>query len=339
MKIRHHNLLGTVLQDLPRDIEFSDQGLQIIDSHLIGRLWPSALGLDPHRPVIMWYLDDSTFTTQTDSVWWHQITRWLDQWHLGPRCAVTMDMAADLPGWCVYSVNTWLSRTRDWTIPRADLSRARSGWLCLNNTPRTHRVAMLALLQARSLLESATWTLSSWPDTNFMPDPEQCSQLVGKDARPFIDQLEPRTLPGDTNPLQLDQQPWSVWDQHLMALVSETQIGSRGRLIGEKTYRALAHGVPLILWAQPGTLAYLAELGFQTWPDCWDQSWDHIVDPSARLAAVVTALEQWLALPLGEQQSRIRAQQSTVDHNREIIAAQPSMEQAIGRVLAELINI
>ena len=59
----------------------------------------------------------------------------------------------------------------------------------------------------------------------------------------------------------------------------------------EKTLRALAVGQPFILCATPGSLQYLRRYGFETFDQCWDESYDTIADPSQRLEAVVKLMK------------------------------------------------
>ena len=61
----------------------------------------------------------------------------------------------------------------------------------------------------------------------------------------------------------------------------------------EKTLRALAVGQPFILCATAGSLKYLHNYGFETFDQCWDESYDTIVDPLQRLEAVVELMKNY----------------------------------------------
>jgi hypothetical protein len=46
-----------------------------------------------------------------------------------------------------------------------------------------------------------------------------------------------------------------------------------------------------LLLATPGSLEYLRSYGFETFADFWDESYDTIVDPVARMQAVITVMQ------------------------------------------------
>ena len=61
----------------------------------------------------------------------------------------------------------------------------------------------------------------------------------------------------------------------------------------EKTLRALAVGQPFILCATPGSLEYLRRYDFETFGQCWDESYDTIADPLQRLEAIVKLMKNY----------------------------------------------
>lgn len=77
----------------------------------------------------------------------------------------------------------------------------------------------------------------------------------------------------------------------------------------EKTARPLLWGMPFFLNAGYRSLAALRELGFETFGDLWDESYDEIVDPDARAERMHRSINTVLAQPLEslvEQITRIR---------------------------------
>lgn len=59
----------------------------------------------------------------------------------------------------------------------------------------------------------------------------------------------------------------------------------------EKTLRPIACGQPFILAATPGSLEYLRSYGFRTFDSVWDEGYDTIADPVARLTAIVELMK------------------------------------------------
>lgn len=70
-------------------------------------------------------------------------------------------------------------------------------------------------------------------------------------------------------------------------VVLETLFDDSRLHITEKTLRALAVGQPFILCGTLGSLQYLQNYGFKTFDQCWDESYDKILDPLERLQCIV----------------------------------------------------
>jgi len=70
--------------------------------------------------------------------------------------------------------------------------------------------------------------------------------------------------------------------------VVETDIDYRhGFLLSEKTIKCLIAGMPFVIVATPHFLKYLRELGFHTYNELWDESYDDELDVIARIDKVV----------------------------------------------------
>lgn len=72
------------------------------------------------------------------------------------------------------------------------------------------------------------------------------------------------------------------------SIVSETTTYSKYQLhITEKTFKPLAYYHPFVVFGQTGTLAYLHELGFETFENLFDESYDTVEDQATRLSMIV----------------------------------------------------
>lgn len=74
-------------------------------------------------------------------------------------------------------------------------------------------------------------------------------------------------------------------------VVLETLFDDTRWHLTEKTLRPIACGQPFILAATAGSLKYLHSYGFQTFDSVWDESYDDIKDPVARLQAIVDLMQ------------------------------------------------
>jgi hypothetical protein len=71
-------------------------------------------------------------------------------------------------------------------------------------------------------------------------------------------------------------------------IVAETSYHCR--FITEKTVRPLLYGMPFLMMAATGHLSMLRELGFETFPELWDESYDSIADTQLRIQTLVKQL-------------------------------------------------
>jgi hypothetical protein len=63
-------------------------------------------------------------------------------------------------------------------------------------------------------------------------------------------------------------------------------------LVSEKTYKALYYMHPFILIGLPGLLKYLKSMGFKTFPEFFDESYDEIFDDRERFDFCVNEVEK-----------------------------------------------
>jgi hypothetical protein len=74
-------------------------------------------------------------------------------------------------------------------------------------------------------------------------------------------------------------------------VVLETLFDDSRWHLTEKTLRPIACAQPFILAATPGSLEYLRSYGFRTFDSVWDEGYDTIADPVARLTAMVELMK------------------------------------------------
>jgi len=68
------------------------------------------------------------------------------------------------------------------------------------------------------------------------------------------------------------------------SLVSETYTGNNVRFITEKTYKPILMGHPFTVHGTTHTLEYLKEIGYLTFPEIFDESYDDDVDTKEQLS-------------------------------------------------------
>jgi hypothetical protein len=104
----------------------------------------------------------------------------------------------------------------------------------------------------------------------------------------------PRLFPGeDTQRMSscwLDQ--FDLCSESMIYHVSETVYFGRRAHLTEKTFKPIALGMPFVLNAPAGSLAYLRQYGFKTFDTVWNESYDEIQDDIVRIAQLSQMLKK-----------------------------------------------
>lgn len=110
--------------------------------------------------------------------------------------------------------------------------------------------------------------------------------------------------------------PW--YKDIFVDLVTETVYNYPYAFISEKTIRPIVLGRPFIIVGAPGTLKWLQELGFRTFSDYWDESYDNIVDPNKRFHRICKTIETINELGLATCQKFLGLMQEILIHNQRL---------------------
>lgn len=124
--------------------------------------------------------------------------------------------------------------------------------------------------------------------------------------------------------------PVQIYDHTWYSIISETHI--TGDLLSEKTAKGLIARRPFIMFGSQHTLCRLHDLGFKTFSDVIDESYDNIADPVERYTAAMNSV---VALSRLDPQE-VYAQLSTVlDHNYQTIIDLPSQLNALAEFISK----
>ncbi len=106
------------------------------------------------------------------------------------------------------------------------------------------------------------------------------------------------------------------YDDSFLAIVNESRFGVLCGGISEKVITPILYMRPFVVIGGPFTLRYLRELGFETFSDYWDESYDEIVDHKDRAQAVLLLLRNILSKPLADLQVLLQELESILARNR-----------------------
>lgn len=186
-------------------------------------------------------------------------------------------------------------------------SKRKHKFLYLNRRLKPHRVILLSLLEKDGLLKD---NLVSY----------DVKMLYTHDAgHPFQVDLQQQQYTSDKNELKDILKGYhslkkrkkqtvdyddveSVWgfgheskddyQNTYFSVVSETLFYEWATYISEKTFKPFAHCHPFVMVCRPGTLKYLRDIGFKTFSDFWDESYDEEKDDAKRMIKIYNLVKE-----------------------------------------------
>jgi len=123
----------------------------------------------------------------------------------------------------------------------------------------------------------------------------------------------------------------SWYDSTSFSLVVESKV-DQDTFISEKTFKPLAYYHPFIVLGTPNTLAYLCELGFQTFDYLYNEDYDTILDYNQRIDAVCKLVDD--LIPQHKTMFADSRTQEVLQHNHDLFF-HDSIEQ---RFVDEIVN-
>ena len=157
-------------------------------------------------------------------------------------------------------------------------------FLFLNGQIRTYREKFYKILDSKNLLDSTLWSyikLNKFLPSNY-PDffnTENFNIAVHKDS------IEKSSWnDGRINPV--------LYTDTYFSVVTETNIEMPHTFITEKTYKPILAGHPFIIVANAGFYKDLHNLGYKTFSELIDESFDEIEDNDARISRIADIVEE-----------------------------------------------
>lgn len=191
--------------------------------------------------------------------------------------------------------------------------------LCLNATPRFHRLVVLLMLADAGLIDldapdhdpDCQIPYISFAGLGYgKADPRDpataeaiAAELVATGHARLVPQLpqllarvplrvDTFTATGNALAFAINLRPYR---DAKLSVVTETALGSAIRRITEKTLKPLALGQPCVTIGHPHSLAVARELGFDTFDDCIDNRYDRIEAERGLMDGAIASVRGFLA--------------------------------------------
>jgi hypothetical protein len=200
-------------------------------------------------------------------------------------------------------------------------------FICLNFTPRKHRLIFALFLNKANLLDKGFISFPGEKNSKFNDEIEDSYF-----STPFAKELNLRATLDDfikKCPLVLDisqdgkdHVPAPVFDfpvthmkNSLIHIVTESEMSDKCVRITEKILKPIIGLQPFILLGNALSLNLLRNLGFKTFPDLFNEEYDQISDPDERLRFVSKEITRLCEMKLEDLKEKVNKTNAITEYN------------------------
>lgn len=204
------------------------------------------------------------------------------------------------------------------TIEDLDLLRNKY-YMCLNrNSGRFHRPKLILELIKLNLFNKGNISLLKSSEFDMfckLPLNVEYKKLIG-DVYPFVVDVEDAELVSDMHNFFTKK---DIWLDTYFSIVSETSVSEYSTFITEKTVRPMIYYHPFIVWGNPNTLSYLRSIGFETFPELFDESYDSVYNEKDRLNIILDNVNRLCNMDITEIHDLYQIVKPKLIHNRNLL--------------------
>jgi hypothetical protein len=219
-----------------------------------------------------------------------------------------------------------------WAIPIFEDHEHRKThvFLCLMRNPHTHRWITLVELSNNNLLDKGLVSFSGTKEDYAIYHGPRLNPLL-LDRLPLIVDIPTKVYDPRVN--------WNsgfgpeLYQRTHFSLVVESH--SDRVFFTEKICKPLAYGHPFIVIGGQHYLQTLRSLGFQTFSQWWDESYDTVVSDQERIQAGVNLMQKVCEWSEVEWHDFHAASNSVTNHNRELVRSEKFMSKVL-EILGEI---
>lgn len=205
------------------------------------------------------------------------------------------------------------------TLEEIDKKRSHY-YLCLNrNSARLHRPQLILQLIKNGIFEKGKISLFESSGLNKFSEGNSEYKNLIVDKYPFTIDEEDEKNPDTVAMMHGYLTKKDMWLSTYFSVVNETSVLPNTVFITEKTIRPMLYYHPFIVWGNPKTLEYLKKLGFETFPELFNEDYDQIIDNEQRLACIINSINNLCNKDLTEIHEIYKQIKPKLIHNYNLI--------------------
>ena len=183
-------------------------------------------------------------------------------------------------------------------------------FLSWNRRLRTHRIVLALTLEELGVVDRSYISFAKQSDENSAHTVEEDIRSMREHGNVYGAQLDSLFSESTVTkfvsklPLVLDDEKdvnvmcedfhftKDFYTNSLVSLVTETNYDALECTLTEKSFKPMFNKHPFLIIGAPGALQGLRDLGFRTFSDFWDESYDNEEFPASRLALITDVLKE-----------------------------------------------
>jgi len=211
-------------------------------------------------------------------------------------------------------------------------------FLCFNRRYSDHRLLLFLSLSKKNLLDQCYISMAkTQPEAN-RTFKENVKYLLSR-INPY--NFEPNDVIEADNklPLVLDSEDFSrypmeqtidpvrdLYKNSLVNIITETYFFSNIIHITEKTFKPIAFMQPFVMVGSYGSLKHIKEMGFKTFGEFWDESYDLEKDDVKRFTMIMSVIESIASWPDHVKIDFTYAVKDIIEYNLKHLNSMPNKE-------------
>lgn len=240
-------------------------------------------------------------------------------------------------------------------VPEYDVERIPEKlFLSWNRRFKNHRTAIALGLDKFGLVDRSYMSMGLLhPENSFVEFPKTLNEfnyyfvldlsITDDDIINFRKKL-PLVLDGETDIVKMCQdfedKNRHYYQNSLVSIITETNFDDVEVTLTEKSFKPSKEKHPFIIVGATGTLKAIRAMGYKTFNDFWDESYDLIEDPRQRITKIIQVCREIASWDNNKIIDFRRKVKPILDHNYEQLKIRPSVmtAQAVRNIVFTIIN-
>tara|TARA_B100000073_G_scaffold98492_1_gene78303 strand:+ start:186 stop:1436 length:1251 start_codon:yes stop_codon:yes gene_type:complete len=213
----------------------------------------------------------------------------------------------------------------------------KNDYISLNRIVRSHRMALYSELDRLQILDKGAFSfvgvsyLDKYPGDVVKADKEdyvEINKLLSGAQLDHFEKFEMKKRTVDVAHFFLND-PIDLYNTAYINLVTETHFMENSGFLTEKIFKSFIHYKPFLLMGEHGSLARLRDMGYHTFPELFDESYDNILNPAERFNAVMNQLRNWCMKSKDQKDELIDSVENKVIYNNNLFFSEKNISKKV----------